>query len=782
MSIVQEPILVEKPARASVRVSRRFQLTWPQIGLGAVLLLSAGLNLWLLNPAAFTNEYYAAAVRSMMLNWHNFFYNAFDPGGFITVDKPPVALWLQTISAWLLGYNGVTILLPSALAGVGSVALIYTMVKRGFGPVAGLTAAFVMAITPIFVVMNRHNNPESLLIFFMLLGAWAISRATTNGRLTWLILAMALIGVAFNVKMLEAFIILPTFYLLYFLLSPIKWWQRILHLTAATLVLAVVSLSWAVAVDLTPTSQRPFIGSSSNNTVMNLIFNYNGLNRVEGQTFGGNGAGGFPNGGRQPANSNQGNGPTQGGGRQFGGGGGQPGGGFGGPGGGVIAGQAGPLRLFDPSLAGEAGWLLPFALLSIGAVGLQTRRRFGPGQARRQRYGALVLWGGWLLTFMVVFSMAAGTFHSYYLVLLTPGIAALSGMGVESLWHAYRHSKWLGWGLPLALFVTGVFQFNILSRYTDWNRAMGLLIVGLELIVAVALVAGPRLVRRAANRGWAMGLTVVGFGGLCIAPLAWSVSAVLNKPYTNETLPTAVPVGASTVGSGRSATNPLLNNLTTHWNSWLTGLVVALLVLVGLTLAGRFLATRLKSGSGLSGLTTLASVIVVIALGLSLALTSLPTVAASTSPATPTSTGMIGNPQMMLSNPDKLSSFLEANRNGRTYLLATTSSQNASPLIIETGQAVMALGGFQGMDQTVTAQQFAALVNSNVIRYVLLDSGGFGRFGGGNGSQSATGWVQQNCQVVNASLWSSGTTSPGTTNNNRFGSSSSSLYDCASQG
>ncbi|HEX2913822.1 MAG TPA: glycosyltransferase family 39 protein [Chloroflexia bacterium] len=800
---LEKPLVIQEPVQAIKKQNlnlRKLSFSWQQISLGGILLLSACLNLLLLNPASYTNEYYASAVRSMLVNWHNFLYNAYDPGGFITVDKPPVALWFQTASAWLFGYNGVSILLPSALAGVGSVLLVYLLVKRGFGPLAGLASAFVLAITPVFVVMSRHNNPESLLIFFMLLGAWGISRATDKGRFSWLIFAVAMMGVAFNVKMLEAFIVLPAFYLTYLLFASTKWWKRIVHLGLATVVLVIISLSWAVIVDATPANQRPYIGSSSDNTVMNLIFNYNGLNRIEGQNQGGgfnrngNQPGGFPpngnsapqggfqqSGGFQPPNRGPQNGNTRPGG--FGGGGMN----------GVIAGQAGPLRMFDQTLAGEAGWLLPMALAGIVLAAIQNWRRYPTWQERKKRYQVLLLASGWLLTFMLVFSMAEGLFHSYYLVMLAPGVAALSGISIEALWYSYCQGGWQRWLLPLALLVTAVFQLNILSLYSDWNRTLALIMVVIELVSASGLLGLPRLSKSLASE-WSGGVAAAGFLGLCLAPAAWAISAIVKKSYTNETLPTAVPAGTNTnSGFTRNAINGLLDNLLHNWNSWLTLLVVGLLALVGLALALRFMLHQTRGKRRFSQWLTVTSGAVVVILGVSLTLTSLPEVASASSGSTnPVSSGMIGNPQMMLSNSDKLITFLEANRDGRTYLLATTSSQNASPIIIKTGQPVMALGGFQGSDQVVNAATFSHMVQDNVIRYVLLDSGGggFGRMGTGSG-QSATSWIQQNCKVVDVTLWSdtSGNTSTASTNQNNFGgrngfqsSSSGQLYDCALQG
>lgn len=689
----------------------------------------------------------------MLQNWHNFFFNAYDPGGFITIDKPPVALWFQTASAWLVGYNGVSLILPSALAGVGSVALLYHMVSRYFGTIAGLASAFILAITPIFVVMSRHNNPESLLIFFMLVGAWALSRATAKGSIAWLSLSTAMIGVAFNIKMLEAFIVLPAFYLVYLLLAPVKWWKRIIHLVLSTIVLAAVSLSWAVAVDLTPADQRPYIGSSSTNSVLNLIFDYNGLNRIESQSTG-NSNGNPPGGFNQPRGNQPPNGfqpPVNNGNVRPGNGGGMNG---------VIAGQAGPFRMFDSSLAGEAGWLLPLSLAGIVLAAIQYRRRFPAGQIRRQRYQNLLLWSGWLLTFMVVFSIAGGIFHSYYLVMLSPGIAALGGISLEALWYAYRKGSWQRLLLPVVFLATALFQFNILSMYSDWNRTLSLTVFGIELICVVALLALPALVRPLSNKLTNL-ITGVGFAGLCATPLAWSINAVLNKSYTNETLPTALPTGSNTSSGGIN----LLNNLLKNWNMWLTILIVALVSLVVMPLLVRFVFKNARILQTYGKALTIVALIIITSLGISLSFKALPP--ASANNTAPVSSGMIGNPTMELKATNQLLAYLEANRANSTYLLVTTSSQNASAIIINTGQPVMALGGFMGSDQTVTVQQFAQMVKNNEVRFVLLDSsGGIGR---GNNSQSVTGWVQQNCSTISSQVWSSGTSA----------TSQGQLYKCA---
>ncbi|MBN9392426.1 MAG: glycosyltransferase family 39 protein [Chloroflexi bacterium] len=765
MSVLQEPaqetILSNKPRL----LQRRLAFTWHQIGLGAILLLSACLNLIRLDQQGYTNEFYAAAVRSMLVNWHNFFFNSFDPGGFITIDKPPVAFWLQALSAGIFGFSGVTILLPSALAGVASVGLLYLTVKRVFGPTAGLIAALALAVNPIYVVMSRHNNPEAILVLSLVMGAWALTHAAEKGKVAWLCLAVGMVGVGFNVKMLEAFIVLPAFYLVYFLLAPVKWWVRILQLAVATVVLVVVSLSWATIVDLTPANQRPYIGGSTDNTVLNLAFNYNGLDRIEGNGFGGGGRGfggqsqqsggitGFLgnlfHGVQLPFFSS----PTPTTGR----------GGFGGGGGGgVIAGQAGLFRMFERDLAGEAGWLLPVALLAIGIIALQSWKRFPKGLERRKRYQGVVLWGGWLLTFMVVFSGAEGIFHSYYLVMLSPAISALFGAGAEALWHDYKAGGWRRWILPVVLLLTALFEFNILSVYTDWNRTIALVMIALELAVVCVLLAVPRLVHPEGFR-WAAWVMGVGLVGLLIAPFSWAVNALFSRTFSNATLPTAVPVGGAEsnfFGFGNRAAQGFIQVLQANWNGWLSTLVIGLLILVALTIVLRFLLNRLKGLKPLEKISTLGTVTIVIVLGISMAETALPPTAAASNGRVqggPPSTGVIGNPDMTINNNEKLITYLNANRDGAQFILATTSSQNASPIIIKTGEPVMALGGFMGSDKVLTLPQLQQDVRFNTVRFFLLDGsggvgGGRGGFGGGN--SQLTNWVQNSCKVVDPSLWS----------------------------
>lgn len=268
-----------------------------EICLFGIVLLSAFLNLWnLWNQGG--NSFYAAAVRSALINPWAGFFGSIDPAGFITVDKPPVGIWAQAAFAAVLGYQEWICVLPEALAGIGCVILIYFIVERPFGKIAGLVSALALAVTPIFVAISRNETMDTLMIFVILLAVWVVLKAARERSFPYLLVAAALVGLAFNIKMIQAFIIVPAIFLVYLWgATGVEWKKRILHLVLAAIVLLAVSFSWALVVDAIPADQRPYIGGSGDNTVLGLIINYNGLHRL-GISEGGMGSsmGGAPGG------------------------------------------------------------------------------------------------------------------------------------------------------------------------------------------------------------------------------------------------------------------------------------------------------------------------------------------------------------------------------------------------------------------------------------------------------------------------------------------------------
>ena len=417
--------------------------------LGLILLLALFLNLFQLGQNQFAdittgvNSYYAAAVQSMALNWHNFFFAAFDPHGFLAIDKPPLGFWIQVLSTRIFGFSAWSLLLPEALAGVGSVAVLYVLVRRVFGPVAGLIAALALALTPISVVTSRNNTIDSLLALVLLLAAWALSIAAETGRLRWLLLSALLVGLGFNIKMLEAYLVLPAFALVYLLSAPRRLRVRLLHLALAGVVLLVVSGAWITIVDSTPASQRPYIISTEHDSELELALGYNGVNRAFGVGAGGTGARDSP-GGAAPLT------PTS----------------FLVTFGLLDTGQPGPFRLLNPQLGGQIGWLLLLAICGLLAAITWQRPRL----PRRPAEQGLLLWGAWFLTLLLFFSFALFD-HAYYLVTFAPALCALVGIGVVRMYRAYREgSGWRSWLLPPVLVLVLLSQWSILSVFPRLDR------------------------------------------------------------------------------------------------------------------------------------------------------------------------------------------------------------------------------------------------------------------------------------------------------------------------
>ncbi|HEY6410475.1 MAG TPA: glycosyltransferase family 39 protein, partial [Ktedonobacteraceae bacterium] len=542
---------------------------WQRLALGGVMLISLFMNFYQLGQNGFGNLYYASAIRSMLDNWHNFFFVSFDPGGFVSIDKPPLGFWLQAASAKIFGFTAFSILLPQALAGVLSVLLLYYLVRRHFGVVAGLLAALALAISPISVLTNRNNTIDSTLVLVMLLGAWAVLRAAESGKLRWLLLCAVFVGLGFNIKMLEAYLVVPAYGLLYLLAAPRRIWVRIMHLALAALLMLTISLSWAVAVDLTPAASRPYVGSSQDNSEISLALGYNGIQRLLGQFgFGGgnssstsgNTTRSFPPAGAGSGTFNGGNFPQPG----AGGPGQQPQGlGNGGGSTGMFnTGNPGLLRLFNEPLGGQIVWLLPIALLGMLALAWQRRPRFREDHQQQ----SLILWGTWLLTMAAFFSIAT-FFHQYYLSTFAPAICALFGIGVVVMWQDYRRSGWRGWLLPLALLLTALEQIHIIMSDPSWGTWL-IPLIAIPCALAAAILFAARLIPRLR-----LGARVLA-PALCLALLAlmltsavWSTIPVL----ANETsmLPVAGASGQSGGGLGRSSSvdTALIKYLEAHKGS-----------------------------------------------------------------------------------------------------------------------------------------------------------------------------------------------------------------------
>ena len=664
----------------------------------AIMAFSFGIHMYNIESIGDANAYYTAAVKSMLQSWSNFFFVAAEPGGSVTVDKPPLGLWIEAVFAYFLGVSGFSVSLPNIIAGVLGIPLLYSMVKKYMGELAGLVAAFVMAITPVFVATNRNNTMDGMLVFCLLLAAWTFIKATESGKLTWLLLGAFIVGLGFNIKMLQAFLPLPAFYALYFFGSKEGWLRKIINLGIATVLLVAVSLSWAVAVDLTPADSRPYIGSSDNNTVMGLIFGHNGISRLENSRLDGNGntppsapmtgdansnqvtqpqqnlrqgppqqaldacatltqgdacsftqqngntingtcitppnldvlacapAGMIPQGqgslenqnGQIPNGGPNGQGPQGQGGTPFS----------------NETGTPGVFRFFTQPLSKQMSWLLPFALISVVLALLGSRIKL-PIESGVHK--ALLLWGGWLLTCVVFFSMVSGIFHAYYAIMLAPALGAMVGIGFAQLWSWSEEKKWVGILLAVAAAVTIGFQYFATTQYNEFSWWM----LGSGLLLGLGIIFLFRQKRLA---------YVTMLAAMLVIPMYWTVMTSVASSDIN--LPTAY------TGSNQSQ--------------------------------GGQDRARQQQGSNV--------------------------------------------------NTD-LQAYLEANTQGVKYLVAVPSSQQGSQLVLATGRPVLFMGGFSGGDEVVTVDDLKEMVANGELRYIL-----YGGDRGGNIEIAA--WLKSSCSVV----------------------------------
>jgi 4-amino-4-deoxy-L-arabinose transferase-like glycosyltransferase len=538
---------------------------WPSektialVGIILIVLLAGWLRLGNLESIGYGNHYYTATVESMLKSWHNFFFVSAEPGGAVSVDKPPVGFWIQAVFAWFLGVNGLAVVLPEIIAGLASVVLVFHLVRRTFGTAAGLLAGLALAITPVVGATDRNNTIDSLLILTLLLAAWAWIKARGTSRMRFLLLGAALVGIGFNIKMLQAFLPLPAFFGLYLLGAREKFGRKIFKLFLAGLLLLVISLSWVTIVDLVPASERPYVGSSSDNSEWTLAIGYNGLSRLFGMGRNGGGAVTRPaaNAIPNPVRPNRqapaaGDNPTQ-----FNppvGPGNAPPAGLNRPGGAGMntLGQPGILRLITGSLSKETSWLLPPAL--FGLLALVLGKFSWPLNARCQ---AAILWGGWLLTAGIFFSVAS-FFHEYYLAMLGAPMAALAGIGMIELWQWLQKKGWLGMAaLAILAGMTLALQFIIAGNYLSviswqpWVWALAAL--GIIAAFLAALLKNSTLLK--------IGFCLL-LAAMLVTPLVWSVFT-MQYSSVNQSLPAAFNGSMRGLENrgGLQINQPLLNYL-----------------------------------------------------------------------------------------------------------------------------------------------------------------------------------------------------------------------------
>jgi 4-amino-4-deoxy-L-arabinose transferase-like glycosyltransferase len=469
-----------------------------RVALGLVLAFSALLECYRLGQNSWANDYYSAAVKSMLMSLHNFFFMSSDPGGLVTVDKPPLGLWLQTLSAAIFGFHPLSLLLPEALCGVAAVAVLYLIVAPRFGVWPGVAAAAALAVFPSFVASARDNNLDALLILLMLLSCLLALRAIESGSWRWLVATAVLVGLAFNTKTLAAYLVVPGIAAGWIVCAPGTLGRRLRLLAGAGLVLAAVSLVWLVAVDATPASQRPYVGGTVDDSELSLSFGHNGVGRVLGE--------------RNASTPNVVVVQAPGSLRESG----------------AISstGEPGPVRLFELADGGQGAWLLIFALLGAIAIGIEAR-----GRGRRNpRRALLFVLGGWFACEALVLSISTGIVHPYYVSALGPGTAAMVGAGAAAMIGlAARGRRHLL--LPaLALIGTLVVTLVLLRREHDYLRWLWPILIGVVGAAVVMMIWHPHVARPA---------IITALAVLLVAPAIYS--ATVWQVPVNGTFPAAGP-------------------------------------------------------------------------------------------------------------------------------------------------------------------------------------------------------------------------------------------------
>ena len=496
-----------RPARGPGRVARfvrgkESDAPWVRPALLTLLAATAVLYLWDLGASGWGNSFYSAAVQAGTKSWKAFFFGSSDASSFITVDKPPAFLWPMEISARIFGLNSWSVLAPQALEGVATVGLVYLSVRRWFSAQAAILGGAVVALTPVAALMFRYNNPDAMLALLLAGALYATVRGLERAQTKWLVLAGALVGFGFITKMMQAFLILPVMAVVYLLAAPTGWWRRVWQVLLMGVSTLVAAGWWVAAVVLTPAADRPYVGGSQDNNILNLIFGYNGFGRITGNETGSVGGGTVR---------------------------------------GSMWGPTGLTRLFNAEFGNMMSWLLPGALV-MGAVLLAITVR-----ARRtdRERAALLLWGGSLVSTGLVISLAQGIIHPYYLVALAAPLGGLVGIATMGLWQR-RHSLVGRLGLAAGLAATVVWTYVLLGRTSDWFPALRPFVAVVGTLGVVAILALP-LLRPVPKL--AVGLVAaLGLGAALAAPL-FSTVATATTPHAGA-IPSVTPSAAGGFGGG----------------------------------------------------------------------------------------------------------------------------------------------------------------------------------------------------------------------------------------
>jgi len=657
--------------------SRREALAWRRLltpwraGLTLLGLASAFITLWGLQ-AGQRSEYYAAIALSMSQNLSNFFFGSFDPAGTVTLDKIPGSYWVPAIFVRLFGFSTWSVNAPNAIATVAAVLIVAVTAKRLFNPAAGLLAGAAVAATPIVAAVARSNQPESFFVLAVALVAWAATKAVQRASLGWLIGAGAFVALAFQMYMLEAWAVWPALAAAY-LCTRQPWLKKLWHVAVAGVASLALSLTWIIVVWLVPASSRPYVGGTIGNNPFEMVFGYNGLGRFSATS---------------DSTAYRSFTPP-------------------------FSGSAGVFRLFNEQVAAQIAWLIPTALVSIVVLWMLKRDR-----------AVTVFLGGWLVTFLAMFSVVAGM-HQFYTASLAIPMALLLGLAFARARAArmlWAQLVLLGSAAAGAVLI-GLYQPGYLYGFAIAQAVVAVL-TGVLLVVLHRRRARQAEPRQA---GWRMaGLGVLVGASLLLTPAAWAVDVMNHPSSINPIAGESSGIGAFGGGGGPRGGAGGAGGAPTGTAPGTSQ---------GAAPGGMPGRTGGQDGGGR------------------------PTTGAG-------GLGSVGSS----SGDSALIAYLEQNRGSATYLVATFGAQTAASLITATdGGSVLPIGGFSSEDPVPTLEAFQQLVASGELRYVLAASGAGGGGGFGSGGASGTSsssqiqtWVTSECTLVSDSSLST-----------------TGLYDCA---
>ncbi|WP_018569858.1 ArnT family glycosyltransferase [Streptomyces sp. PsTaAH-124] len=698
----------------------------PRYERPALLLIAvaaAVLYAWGIGHSQY-HTFYANAARSMSESWKAFFYGSFDPANSITLDKVPGFLWPQALCARILGFHPWTLALPQAVEGVASVLVLHRLVRGWAGAGAALTACAAFLLTPAAVGVFRTAVEDAAFTLCLLLAAEATRRAALGGRVRPLLWAGVWVGLAFQAKMLEAWAVLPALAVTYVLSAPVALRRRLAHLALSGLVMTAVSASWMLAVALTPAADRPYVDGTTDNSAFGMVVGYNFLNRFSSlgvsaaatgsvsATQGGGGHGGDGRGERHTAPGADRGADARTGGERTAAPATAVGGPAAGPGGAAGAwgsDRKGWLKMFDPAIAVQTGWLYPFAALALvcGVLWRRGRPRTDPLRA------GFVLWGTWLATFFLVFSAGSIGGHTYYMGVIAAPLAALTGGGAALLRRAHRGGGRRALVLPGAVAATAAWSAYLASGYSSFLAWPAPAVAVLGLAAAMLLLAArPGRGRFAGRIAVAGGVASV--AAVLTAPGVWTAQ-VFDPAAASSAMGAVGPAG----GSGQHGPRP---------------------------------AAAPAQGAPASGAGA----------------DTAPSVRAARSGQRTGRAAGGGGPLNILSGEDQLSAdqrklltYTRAHQGRAAYVFATTGWNGASPYILGAGARVLPLGGFSGRVPFPTEAGFRNLVDTGRLRYVLVGGGrGLAPLFGGDGAPSTaeriTARVRSDCSVVPASAYGAG--------------------------